>query len=211
MNGRNSLVVAVAVALAFVSCSGHDDSSNGAAASTSTAAASRHPNLQWKRYSALEADLMQALDLPADQLCNEFGLDSCINSVHLAPLGGNEPFKTGLLEPTADPLATTPAVVDRVVLSACSRRADIDKGAPKNAAVFRNLDLGGPSPAPDDAQVKETVTELYHRFLARDPTDDERAVVAGLARDEKGKPLAASEFATLACYAVGSSTEFLFY
>jgi hypothetical protein len=59
--------------------------------------------------------------------------------------------------------------------------------------------------------VKATVTGLYHRFLARDPREDERAVVAGLAVDEKSRPVSAAEFATLACFAVGTSTEFLFF
>jgi hypothetical protein len=197
-----------ALALSVVSCSNDGEKTP---ADGVEVAVSRHPQLQWKRYSAIEADLMQALDLQADEVCTEFGVESCINGVHLAPLGGNDPFKTGLLEPTAEPLATTPAVVDRLLLSACGRRTALDQAEQKKATVFADLDLQGDAPSPDDERVKATVTGLYHRFLARDPRDDERAVVAGLAVDEKSRPVSAAEFATLACFAVGTSTEFLFF
>ena len=53
---------------------------------------STRPNLQWKRFAALEADLAQALELPKEEICNEFGRESCIGKVHLVPLGGNDPF-----------------------------------------------------------------------------------------------------------------------
>jgi hypothetical protein len=172
---------------------------------------SQRPNLQWKRYSALEADLMQALELPADELCNEFGVASCVHSVHLVALGGNEPFKSGLLEPSAEPLATTPAVVDRLLLSACGRRTELDRAAGrKRAKVFRDLDLAGGAPAPDAEATTQTITELYRRLLARDPRAHEIAAVASLAKKDAAA-VTASEFATLACFTIGTSTEFLFF
>lgn len=173
--------------------------------------ASQRPHLQWKRYAAIEADLAAALELPKEELCTEFGRESCIGSVHLAPLGGNEPFKTGLLEPSAEPLATTPAVIDRLFLSACSRRVALDKEAGSSAKVFRDLDLSTDAPNEGDAATKNTITTLYRRFLARNPTADEIEKVATLTRDEDERPVSASEFAVTACYAVGSTTEFEFY
>jgi hypothetical protein len=174
-------------------------------------AVSKHPNLQWKRYSALEADLVQALELPADELCNEFGVASCVHTVHLASLGGNEPFKSGLLEPSAEPLATTPAVVDRLLLSACGRRTELDRAAgPSQAKVFRSLDLAGAAPAPEAEATKQTITELYHRLLAREPEAPELVAVASLVKKDAAA-VTASEFATLACFSIGTSTEFLFF
>jgi len=195
-----------AVALSCVACS---ENAKSGAMESGEIAVSRHPHLQWKRYSALEADLMQALDLPADELCTEFGLESCIETVHLAPLGGNEPFKSGLLEPTAEPLATTPAVVDRLLLSACGRRTELDHAGA--AKVFKGLSLDGDAPAPSDARVQKVVAELYHRFLARDPSAAESDAVATLVRDDDGHPVPAAQFATLSCFAIGTSTEFLFF
>jgi hypothetical protein len=205
---RLLLIPLGALALCAAACSNDGDK---AAPEGADVRVSRHPQLQWKRYAAIEADLMQALELGADEVCTEFGVESCINGVHLAPLGGNDPFKTGLLEPTAEPLATTPAVIDRLLLSACGRRTELDRAAKQKAKVFAGLDLQGDAPAPDDERVKATVTGLYRRFLARNPRDDERATVADLSLDEKSRPIPAAEFATLACFAIGTSTEFLFF
>ena len=52
----------------------------------------------------------------------------------------------------------------------------------------------------------EQVDALYRRLLSRDPTDDERTIVASLADGQSG-----ADFAKLACFAIGSSTEFLFF
>jgi hypothetical protein len=175
------------------------------------AAASPSPNLQWKRYAAFEADLAQALELEPDALCTEFGVQACTRVVHLAPLGGHEPFKTGLLEPSAEPLATTPSVVDRVVLSACSKRAGLDRAAGDKALVFRGLEPGKAAPLPGTPQNRALVTELYRRFLARDPDAFELARVGTLAHDDSGKAVQGDTFATLACLSVATSTEFLFF
>jgi len=178
----------------------------------SNLAASTRPNLQWKRYGAFENDLAQALALPAEELCSEFGREPCIRGVHLASLGGNDPFKHGLLEPSAEPLAVTPAVVDRVLLSACAKRVALDAEAGKgDAKVFGALDLAGKAPAPTDPAVEKAVTTLYRRLHARDPEPSEVTAVAELTRDDDGKAVAASEFATLACFTVGTSAEFLFF
>lgn len=168
---------------------------------TDKLAVSQRPRLQWKRYAALEADLASALELPADQLCTEFGSASCIRDVHLVPLGGHEPYETGMLEPAAEPLATTPTVIERVVLSACSARVERDRSEHK---LF-TFDLAGKAVA-DDA----LGTTLYRRFLARDPEPVELAALRELAVDDSG-PIAADEYAKLACFLVGTQSEFLFF
>jgi hypothetical protein len=197
--------------LALASCGCADKSSTKPEPDESVDAVSQRPNLQWKRYSALEADLMQALELPADQLCNEFGIASCVNTVYLVSLGGNEPFQSGLLEPSAEPLATTPAAVDRLLLSACGRRTELDRAAGRNQAkVFRDLDLTGNAPAPDAEATKRTITELYHRLLAREPQAHELTTVASLVKSDSAA-VTASDFATLACFTIGTSSEFLFF
>lgn len=190
---------------------GQDKGVEGIAQALEVAASTR-PNLQWKRHLAFEADLSRALELSPEELCSEFGRESCIRRVHLVPLGGHEPFETGLFEPAAEPLATTPTIVDRVVLSACSNRAELDSAlGTAGAKVFRQFELGAPAPAPDSPAVQTLVTELYRRLLARDPDESERALVASLALEETGQPLAALDFAKVACFVVGTTSEFLFF
>ena len=173
---------------------------------------STRPNLQWKRFAALEADLAQALELPKEEICNEFGKESCIGKVHLVPLGGNDPFGTGLLEPSAEPLATTSSAIDRILLSACSKRVELDRAAGRSKAkVFAELDLEADAPAKSSASVKDTITTLYRRLLARDPDPHEVPLVAALAEDGDGDAVSAADFATLACFSIGTTTEFLFF
>jgi hypothetical protein len=175
--------------------------------------------VQWKRHAAFEADLMDALQLSRDQLCVEVGGKNCIRDVHLVPMGGNEPYESGLMKPSAEPLATTSSVVDRVLLSACSARARLDaEGAPQ---VFTALDLHGPLPPPHDPAIATTIRDLYRRLLARDPAPREVELVSGLAAVEAGgfagQPntgegaLSTRDFATLSCFTIGSTTEFLFF
>jgi hypothetical protein len=170
-------------------------------------AASARPRLQWKRYATLESDLSSALELPPEMLCKEFGGASCVRDVHLVPLGGHEPFVSGMLESAAEPLGTTPTVVERVVLSACSTRVELDRGEQK---VFK-LDLAAPAPAADSQQVTELANTLYRRFHARDPEPAERTAIAELTVDAAGNAVAADEFAKLACFLVGTVSEFLFF
>jgi hypothetical protein len=194
---------------------GNADGSAGPSApppgSNESFAKSTSPALQWKRYAAFEADLAGALALPKDALCKEFGREDCIRGVHLSPLGGHDPFGAGLLEPSDEPLATTPTVIERIVLSACSQRAELDRSAGAKAELFKGLDLSGSAPAPTDPRVGAVVTALYRRFLARDPEPSERDIVAGLAADEQAKAVPALDFAKAACFAVGTTTEFLFF
>jgi hypothetical protein len=173
---------------------------------------SARPDLQWKRFAALEADLSAALELSPDELCVELGREPCIREAHLVPLGGNNPFKTGLLEPSTEPLATTPFAIDRIVLSACSERVKRDREAGTgDARVFTHFELTGDAPLPEDEATIGLVTSLYRRLLARDPAEQEIPLVAALATKDGGEPIAAADFATLACYAIGTTTEFLFF
>lgn len=179
---------------------------------TQSVGASRHPNLQWKRYAAFENDLAQALSIPKEELCTELGKASCVRGVHLAPLGGHNPFETGLLESTAEPLATTPSVVDRVVLSACSARVQRDQADPAaDAKLFGALDLAQPAPGPDSEATRTVVSQLYRRLLARDADELELKTVARLAVDAQGQPVAARDFALSACFVVATTTESLFF
>jgi hypothetical protein len=165
--------------------------------------------VQWKRHAAFEADLMAALQLSREQLCVELGGKNCIREVHLVPLGGNEPYESGLMKPSSEPLATTSSVVDRVLLSACNARARLDaQAAPQ---VFTALDFKAALPAANDPAIATTVRDLYQRLLARDPAPREIEIVAGLAESAGEAALSTRDFAVLSCFMIGSTTEFLFF
>lgn len=182
----------------------------GATPAAAPYATSQGNAVLWKRHAALEADLMRALELKPEQLCKELGERDCIRDIHVIALGGNDPFRSGINKPPSRPLSTTSVVVDRVLLSACSARARADKAA-KPARVFTELDLGGPAPAPKAPAVDATITTLFRRLLARDPEPSESAVLKTLLDpDAPDRPQSAEEFATLACFVIGSSLEFLF-
>jgi hypothetical protein len=174
-------------------------------------ARSTRSSLQWKRHAAFEADLAQALALRPDELCNEFGKDSCIRGVHMSPLGGHNPFTTGLLESSVEPLVTTSTVTERVVLSACLARIDKDRALGDGAVVFAGIALDGSAPAPEDDTTRSLINTLYRRLLARDAEPFELDTLAALSRDEQGVAVTGATFAASVCMAIGTTTEFLFF
>ena len=186
----------------------HSNARDGSApgSDSATKATARTKHLQWKRADALEADLSAALELPPAQLCREFGVKPCIRDVHLVPLGGYDALASGMLEGAPDPIVTTPTAVERVVLSACSRRVELDRTSATKSALLSALELDAPAPAADSAAMHEFVSALYRRLLARDPSDDEVREIATLSAD-----VSADEFAKLACFTVGTLSEFLFF
>lgn len=165
--------------------------------------------LQWKRNAALQHDLMRALELPEDGVCDELGRGSCTREVHHISLGGADPLRIGLYKPLPDTLVSTPIVLDRVVMSACVNRANLDRGAAP--VVFTDLDLGAAAPSPDDKAFTATVTTLYRRLLQRDPEPSELTTLEALTVDAAGEPVTAHDFAVLACFTVGTTSEFLFF
>lgn len=186
-----------------------DGGTNGGDASVSDGLQrSTRSSLQWKRYATFENDLAGALELPAKELCNEFGSEPCVRGVHLGPLGGHD-IRTGLLESPPEPLVTTPSVVERVVLSACLAR--IARERSEGSKVFAPLDLNGAAPTPDSAEARALVEGLTRRFLARDADEDELTTLAALARDAHGAARPADVFASTVCLALGSTSEFLFF
>lgn len=166
-------------------------------------------HLLWKRAHAVEQDLAQALALDPAEVCTELGDLPCVEKVHLASLGGHDPFDQGLYRGVERPLVTSPLVLERVAISACRRRAELDRGG--TPEVFVDLDLDGDAPAAGSKAATATIVALYRRLLARDPNDTEIDTAAELAVDDDGTPLAAVTFATMACVAVATTTEFSFF
>ncbi|MEM9452536.1 MAG: hypothetical protein AAGF11_00045 [Myxococcota bacterium] len=164
-------------------------------------------SLRWKRADVLVNDLAGSLELEQATICTELGTTPC-REVHGISLGASEPFLNTLYEPLPRPMVTTALAIDRVMLSACRRGVERDQRvASDERVVFTHIELGAASLDPADAGVKAQVHELYQRLLGRDATDDEVAMVAELATDD----VSAETFATLACFSIATTTEFLFY
>jgi hypothetical protein len=161
-------------------------------------------NLVWKRYRALEDGLMKGLGLPKNQVCTELGVHSCIDTIHLTVLGGNEPYVSGQYERVHSPTVLTAVAVDRVVLSACGRRLEMDRTAGTSAVIFKHFPLSGGAPNAD--QVKAQATELYRRLLARDPEANELQMITSFA-GSAGSP---DKLALSLCFAIGSNAENIF-
>ncbi|MEM9454070.1 MAG: hypothetical protein AAGF11_07815 [Myxococcota bacterium] len=177
-----------------------DSSDDGEPAECAPASEAPVPEpLLWKRLDGFEADLRQALVLTPAEVCTEVGVLPC-RDVHRLPLGANEAFNLNLYRPVAEPLATTPIAMERMVMAACIRRVALDAGgAPE---VFTAIDLNGPGLDPSDEAVEEQISLLYRRLLSREPTSEEVEIIAALAQDTTPQ-----QFGTLACFAIGTTTE----
>jgi hypothetical protein len=176
-------------------------------------ASSTKNELLWKRARALQNSLAQALSIPAEDVCNELDRFSCIDGVHQVALGGNDPFEQGQYEPLRAPSTTTALTFDRVVLSACSAAVELDAARPA-PVVFRGHALtDDPLTDLDDAAIGADLlgTTLVQRVHGREPLAAELSVLRELLVDDDGVPVSGRTFAKLACFAVASTTENLFY
>lgn len=171
--------------------------------------------LKWKRQDALAADLSRALALGEDELCKEVGRYDCIDYVHKVALGGNEPEEAGQYMPLAEPGASTPIAVERVVFAACSAAAYADREVRAAPVAFWGIDLNAAALDASDERTREgaskNITALYQSLLARDPLKREVDAVLTLMEDDAGQGVSGDTFAVLACFTIATQSEFLFY
>ena len=159
--------------------------------------------LVWKRYRAIETSLMNALALDKQQVCQELGQFNCVDRIHLTSLGGNFPL-LGQYERPGKPSVLTPMVMERVVLSACTSRLELDRAAGAQAQVFNQFSLNAPSVSAED--VEKLTVDLFRRILARDPTAEEVATIKTIG-PQMGD---AASVAKSVCFAIGTLPEFIF-
>lgn len=162
-------------------------------------------DLKLKRWRQIHLDLQGALALPPGSVCNETGIYDC-RTLHAVPLGGIS-IDNGLFRPIDQPSATTGLALERFVMQACAHRAALDAEA-EEPLIFP---LPPDGTTLQDDQGTTVVTNLYRRFLARDPLPEEiEALVdmhAGIVADG-GRNL---EWAWMTCFAVATTTEALLY
>lgn len=171
-------------------------------------------NLRFKGNERLTIDYSVALGIPFLEVCNELGQYSCSFLVHPVALGGVDPYGKGLFEPPPVTGATTPVVVERVALSACVKRVNLDLATPASALVFKAISVtNGRLTDPQSAEVRLALTELAQRAWLRDPTDAELAALVQLNTDIEATGVAepAKVWMQAACFAAFSSAESVFY
>jgi hypothetical protein len=181
----------------------------------SAMATSTRGALIWKRNTVLARGLSAALLVPEADLCRELDRFDCTNVAHQVPLGGNDAFVKGQYLPLDAPSATSAVAFDRLVLSACSVAVDFDRERPASF-IFRGHDLDDVPLDPEDENVIEGArfvgTELYRRLHAREPREQELVTLLQLLEpDADAGAISGNDFAKLACFAVASTTETLFY
>ena len=180
-----------------------------------TVARSTKANVRFKRATRIRNDFAQALGLPPEELCRELGQYSCTDDVHRVALGEAAPYEQGIYEPASQTGATAPLIVERVALSACAGRVDLDLGGAGDPLIFIGLavDSSGNLQDPKSAEATDAIRRLYQRFMLRNPRQDELDGFVAL----HGEIAAATpsgtarEWATLSCFAVATSLESVFY
>lgn len=175
-----------------------------------TQSASKHPTVKFKGGERIANDLSQALGLEQNKMCLELGKFDCFKDAHLIVLGGVEPYKAAIMSPWELAPIIAPIAVDRVALSVCEKRAKADFADAGKAIIFKDLATSNKA---DTEAMKNAVTTLYKRLLLRPPTADEQDALVKFwdKVQAKGgnKPLVT--WATLTCFGIASSAEFLFY
>lgn len=160
--------------------------------------------LIWKRYRAFEHNLMSGLELKKAEICQELGTKPCVDEIHLAVLGGNEPYINTQYERAKSPTILTSVAVERIVLSACEKRLAIDRSLGAKAIVFRHLQMQSNKISKNkfDAQV----VDLYRRLLARNPSEEEKDVL----NEHLAADFSVDDLSLGLCFVIGTHAEMIF-
>jgi hypothetical protein len=168
------------------------------------------PTVVWKRVDAFANDVGRALELEPDELCTELGTAACVD-VHRVALGGTSALEKALYRPFAEPAATTPLAIERLVHAACVTRVDRDREG--DPAVFRDMPLGDEpldGRGPGSPFAKQAAA-LGSRFFGRDLSADELLALEPLGGPVGETPTSARDAALLLCFTLGTSSELAFF
>lgn len=162
------------------------------------------------------ATLAQALSLDPQKLCLELGRYPCASEVHKITLAGVEPYRLGIRQPIPQSLVTAPIAAQRIALSACTRRAALDFAAPAAAKIFQGLpQRNGRLVDVQDPSVGQAIDRLYRRLLQRKASPQEEVHLKTLYEDmvivDETYPDITEAWAAVACFAVATTLESLFY
>jgi len=160
--------------------------------------------LKFKTQKLLEQEIMSSLTLEKDQICKELGDLSCLNEAHHLTLGGVDPYEKNIWESTSNFLETTPIVVERIAWSACQKRTELDLESGEQK-IFTKGTFN------DQAHKEAMVSRVYQNILARDPSAQEFAAMLDFASKLEKQGGSYKDWASLSCFSLLTSVEFLFY
>ena len=171
--------------------------------------------VRMKNGQRLQKELARVLAGPENAICQELGQYDCFG-IHSVVLGNADAFGSGLYEPLPSSTSTTPMAIERVVLSGCSQRVAYDLANPGAAEIFGGLAMNGDGTlaSVDDPSVGDLIDTLYRRGLSRRATDSEIGHLKQLYLDVENSGQSATpaqDWATLSCFSVLTTMEFLFY
>jgi hypothetical protein len=151
-------------------------------------------------------DLADALSLDRAQLCQELAEYDCFD-VHNIALGGVDPYDAAVFEPLQTFGVASPIAADRIALTACGERSEIDFAQPGTSVIFQNV-AGGSA---DGDSLRSDARRLYLRILRREPEDTELDALAEFHGEIPDGPNHDQTWAHMSCFAVATSLESLFY
>lgn len=173
------------------------------------------PKAQVKRMRAdlLRNNLSKILVLDPKGMCLELGRMPCADLVHKVSLGSMDAYGNAQYRHPEQISATSAMSLDRLVLSACMQRAQLDLVNPARGVIFKDVELSADGRLVKSEAVVAAIHTLYQRAFLRDATPQElenhlQFYEAIYAQQPVG---AARNWMTLSCYAVLTSVEAAFY
>ena len=166
-----------------------------------------------KRAQLLRNSLAKILNLDPDGQCLELGRLPCANLVHRVSLGGMNAYGNAQYEKPKESAITSPISFDRMVMSACTQRANLDFINPASALIFKDLSFSIDGRLVRDEAITQSIERLYQRAFLREPSQTEISALLDLYVSiyETEPQGAARNWMLLSCYSVLSTTEFVFY
>jgi hypothetical protein len=204
-------VIAFAAMLATASVSACYSESPPLAKAERGVLSSANNRVKFRGGKIYAGSLARALGLNPSEICKELGNIDCV-VVHNIALGGVEPYEQVVYAPLPERSVSSVNAVDRIALSACDERAKKDFADAAKAVVFAELASAGAGRI-DDNDKERVAKRLYQRILHRDARAAEVSEIKALygTLEQKAGAETPRRFATLACYAIATTEEALFY
>ncbi len=186
-----------------------------AAKQAESMAVAASPKAQVKRMRAglLRNNLAQILVLDPKRMGLELGRMPCADLVHKVSLGSMDAYGNAQYRHPEQVSATSAMSLDRLVLSACMQRAQMDLVNPARGVIFKDVEMSADGRLVKSEAVVTAIHTLYQRAFLRDASAQElenhlQFYEAIYAQQPVG---AARNWMTLSCYAVLTSVEAAFY
>lgn len=194
------------------SISGSNSTNTGTSGTSSGQAAvqTSQDKIRYKPQDVLMADYQTALSLDSASLCSEQDGTDCF-SEHKVALGALDAYKLGIYQRSDTATGTAAIAVERIALSGCLKRLQLDLNAGASAVLFKGLQFNqnGTLVDPHGSSTKNFITALFQTLIQRNPSSTDTTALLGLydqiAALNQANP--GTVWAWMSCYAVLTSAE----